>query len=84
METALVVNLLDGVRKVFSDVVEALEGHWIDRLDFRVFMKLSALALSYGFPLHPSSRSDHWLPARGGDEASPDSRLQAMRDALLA
>ena len=53
MESVLVVDLLDKVRKLFSDVLEAFEGQRIDRLDFSVFMKLSALALSYGFPRRP-------------------------------
>ena len=41
MESAFVVDLLDKVRKLFSDVLEAFEGQRIDRLDFSVFMKLS-------------------------------------------
>ena len=53
VEPALVVDLLDEVRKVVGNIVEAVEVHRIDRSTFKVFMKLSALALSYGFPRLP-------------------------------
>ena len=43
MEPALVVDLLDEVGKVFSDVLESLERHRIDRFDLQ-----SELCLNLG------------------------------------
>ena len=53
MKPAAVVDLVDEARKIFGDVGEGLVGHRITASTFSVFMKLSALALSYGLPRRP-------------------------------
>ena len=45
MEPALVVDLLDEVGKVFSDVFEGFEGHRIDRLDLQRFHEAFGLGI---------------------------------------
>lgn len=45
MEPALVVDLFDEVGKVFSDVLEGLEGHRIDRLDLQRFHEAFGLGI---------------------------------------
>jgi hypothetical protein len=72
------------VRKVFSDVLEALEGHWIDRLD-----PAHEGGCDVGYPeLVRSGRGDIsrqvgkdlsiMIAVGGGDEAPLDPRLQLM------
>ena len=59
MEPTAVVDLVDEARKVLGDVGEGLVGHGVDSFDFSVFMKLSALALSYGLPRRPIEPTRH-------------------------
>jgi hypothetical protein len=53
MEPVPIVRLLNETREVLGYVRERVERHGIDRSTFRVFMKLSAVALTYGLPRRP-------------------------------
>ncbi len=46
VETSAVVDFVDETRKVLGDICKGFVGHRIDASTLRVFMKLSAFALS--------------------------------------
>ena len=50
MKAFAIVNLVDEPWKVGGDILERLVGRQVDGLNLQLFMKLSALALSYGLP----------------------------------
>ena len=53
MQAATIVDRLDEAGEIRSGIFEALELHGVDCFDLQRFMKLSALALSYGLPRLP-------------------------------
>jgi len=57
MEPALIVDAVDEVRKVFGNVGESLERHWIDGLDLQGLHEALGLGIVVGIA-PPAHRAD--------------------------
>jgi hypothetical protein len=53
VEPALVLDLLDEVRKMFDDVLEVVEGHRIECLDLHRLRDALRFGVVVWMPLHP-------------------------------
>lgn len=78
LRRAEISQRLDEVGKVLGNLLGGLESHGVDGFDLSVYMKLSAPALSYGFPYAPSSRSDRWRQEAAGRSQQHVGRIQAV------